>query len=112
MKISIKGFLIFVAVYLILHGIWRVYFIRMSHKAYSIFKEGNETYFDYCCREINTWQYRFIKFCKLGWVCNTKLYSIFSILLGIINVLIGIAIIIFIIFIKDTEFGLYLDLEL
>lgn len=112
MKISIKGFLIFVAVYLILHGVWRVYFTRMSHKAYNLFKKDNETYFDYCCREINTWQYCLIKFFKLGWVCNTKLYSIFSTLFGIINIFIGIAVILFIIFVKKTEFGLYLNLEL
>lgn len=102
----------FLAFYFFLHGLWRLYCVRMYKQAYKLFKNKGESFLDFLDRELDSWGTNLAVMLGLHWWYNSKLYSIIQILLGVLQVVLGVGLFILLFKVNQTDFKLYLDIKL
>lgn len=110
MKIS--SLFTFVATFFILHGIWQFIWLKLATKGYKEFKNEGESFLDYCVREFNSLDWKIRKKLSISWFYNSRLFRIFIILKGTLLVLLGVAFIVAYFLIKNTEYGVWLDIKI
>ena len=105
---KIGNILLFFVTVCTLWGIYYLIDINIKLKAYNAFKETNESFLDYCCREYNDWAWKIRK--KLNWKLfyNTRLFIIFRRLQGILLVLIGLGLLVLYFCLFFTEYRVFL----
>lgn len=104
--------LLIISIYFIIQGVWRLYTLKAYKKAYILFKNPNEKYLDFLNRELGLWYIKLAVFLKLHWLYNSKMYEIIQSFIGILQVVLGVAIIIAMFFISRTEFVAYFNVKL
>lgn len=109
---TISYILIFTSLYLIVHGFWNLYTIKVYRRAYSYFKKPKEKFLDYLNREIGTLTIKIAVVLNAHKFYDSKLYVIFRILFGLSQVCFGIAILLGTFYISKTDFGILLGIKL
>jgi hypothetical protein len=111
MNLTINDVLLLLATLSILNGIYKFVWIVWIHRAYNEQKKDKESFFDFCCefyKDNFDWKLR--KRLNFRWYYNSKLHKIFTRFFGFLQVLIGIAIIVAIFFIKRSAYGAWLNI--
>ena len=110
---SIRTVSSFIAALMVLEGIYKCFWYRIMFSAYKKLKNDDESFFDFLCRIKSGFLWKLRKRFGLRWYYNSRLYKIITILLGIVLVLCGISIFIFIFwFSKNSEYAVYMDILL
>lgn len=105
---TIENIMIFIGTILILYGSYEFLFLYITKKRYDIAierKEFSGTWFEYCCKEINTWIWKIREKMKFRWFYESLIFKNFLRLKGIILILLGVIILISLFYIKNTEYN-------
>ena len=104
---TIENIMIFLGVILILYGSYEFFFLYITKKRYDLaikHKEFNGTWFEYCCKELNTWVWYIRSKMKFRWFYESLVFKNFLRLKGIILISLGVIILILFFYIKNTEY--------
>lgn len=109
---TLKHLLYFIFTFIILLGIYQIYWVILTKKSYPLFRNENETLFEYCKRQYQgVWKY--LKRTTIGWFINSKVYLKLRVIFGVLLILLGICGFIVTHFIKLSDiYGVYLDIKL
>lgn len=113
MHIKVIDLLVFFIAYMFILGVWQFISLAVHKKGYELEKQGGETFFDFMCRYYSDdffWKLR--KRYGVKWVYNSKVYSKFVILKGVVLILLAISLVIAILWLKTTEYYVWLSIEL
>ena len=111
MKVSVLLTIIITFTFLL--GIWQFIWLHLSTKSYNILNENDETFFDFCCRVYeNDWIWSFRKKLHLRWFYNSKAFRYFTILKGVVLVLISVGLLILFLFIGQTDYKVFFDISI
>lgn len=109
---TVKNMIVFVATMFTLTGIWKFIWIFIHQRGYKMFAQEGESFFDFLCRYYADEPFnRFKKGSKLRIVYNSKMYKIIMSLQGIILLLLGIGMFIFVFAAKSSEYGVWLNIK-
>ena len=109
---SVRNVFICSITFLILLGVWQFIWLFLTVKAYEFFKEENETFFDFCCRQYDSWLWRIRRKMNISWFYNSQAFRIFTILKGLLLVLLACVMLFILISIGFTDYNVWLDIEL
>lgn len=110
---TFKNICLFVATLLTLSGIWKFIWIRVHIKGYKQQGLEGESFYDFLCRYYADQPFtRFKKDSKLRIVFNSKIYKISLRLQGLFLVLLGILIFGIVFYVSQTEYGVWLNIDL
>ena len=110
---TFKNICLFVATLLTLSGIWKFIWIRVHIKGYKQQGLEGESFYDFLCRYYADQPFtRFKKDSKLRIVFNSKIYKISLRLQGLFLVLLGVLIFGIIFYVSQTEYGVWLNIDL
>ena len=105
---TIENLMIFIGVILILYGSYEFFFLYVTKKRYDLaieYKEFSGTWFEYCCKEIDTWIWLLRSKMKFRWFYESLIFKNFLRLRGIILILVGVIILILLFYLKTTEYN-------
>ncbi len=112
MYLSLRYIIIFFIVVSIYYGVWQFIWLKLTRKYYGMLKQDKESYFDFLCRWSPSliWGIkRRLGFSKIyGWKVFDRLVHI----KGILYILVGIALLVFLIVSSRTKYGVLLDIVL
>ena len=110
---TFKNICLFVATLLTLSGIWKFIWIRVHIKGYKQQGLEGESFYDFLCRYYADQPFtRFKKDSKLRIIFNSKIYKISLRLQGLFLVLLGVLIFGIIFYVSQTEYGVWLNIDL
>lgn len=110
---TFKNICLFVATLLTLTGIWKFIWIRVHIKGYKQQGLEGESFYDFLCRYYADQPFtRFKKDSKLRIVFNSKIYKISLRLQGLFLVLLGVLIFGIVFYVSQTEYGVWLNIDL
>lgn len=110
---TFKNICLFVATLLTLSGIWKFIWIRVHIKGYKQQGLEGESFYDFLCRYYTDQPFtRFKKDSKLRIVFNSKIYKISLRLQGLFLVLLGVLIFGIVFYVSQTEYGVWLNIDL
>ena len=110
---TFKNICLFVATLLTLSGIWKFIWIRVHIKGYKQQGLEGESFYDFLCRYYADQPFtRFKKDSKLRIVFYSKIYKISLRLQGLFLVLLGVLIFGIIFYVSQTEYGVWLNIDL
>lgn len=110
---TFKNICLFVATLLTLSGIWKFIWIRVHIKGYKQQGLEGESFYDFLCRYYADQPFtRFKKNSKLKIVFNSKIYKISLRLQGLFLVLLGVLIFGIVFYVSQTEYGVWLNIDL
>ena len=113
MHIQIFDIIVFFIAYMIISGIWQFIMLKVNKKGYELYKEGDETFFDFMCRYYsNDFIWKLRKRFGHSWIYNSKIYEKFVILKGISLIVFAIIIIILLLLFSKSEYFIWLSIEL
>lgn len=113
MYITPRDVFLFVGTCLFLTGNWQLFKLRVDLKAWKRFREDEESFFDYCCRIYEKdfiWRLR--RRFNIKWYYNSRAFKIFTILKGVLLVLLSIGIFVAVFIAGRTEYAPWLDIKL
>ena len=114
MEITLMFLLTFLASYFFFLGIYQFIYIHILYKGYLSEKLENESFLDFCIRYFDKtvrWKFR-KKIVILRRFYNGKGFRIFTRLKGVLLVLISLLIVILILYIKSTDYSVFLDMPI
>lgn len=114
MKITLMFLLTFLASYCFFLGIYQFIYIHILYNGYLSEKIENESFIDFCVRYFDKtakWKLR-KKVTVLRRFYNGRGFRIFTRLKGVLLVLISLLIVIFILYIKSTDYSVFLDMPI
>lgn len=80
---------------------------------YNKYKEDGESMFEFLCRVKGGFFWELRKKMGLSWYYNSKTFNIFSISLGILLIVLGVALFIFLFWFQNSsEYSVFLDIKL
>ena len=111
---TIGNFIMFVTGVFLGYGVWELFYIRFLNNKYDKRLNKDESFMDFTCRVYGAsdpyfWWYKLRKNKKKY---TKERYLRFIKVRGIISILTAIGLIIFVILVKSTEWGIYLNIEL
>ena len=110
---TFKNICLFVATLLTLSGIWKFIWVRVHIKGYKQQGLEGESFYDFLCRYYADQPFtRFKKDSKLRIVFNSKIYKISLRLQGLFLVLLGVLIFGIVFYVSQTEYGVWLNIDL
>lgn len=110
---TFKNICLFVATLLTLSGIWKFIWIRVHIKGYKQQGLEGESFYDFLCRYYADQPFtRFKKDSKLRIIFNSKIYKISLRLQGLFLVLLGVLIFGIVFYVSQTEYGVWLNIDL
>lgn len=114
MGITLMFLLTFLASYFFFLGVYQFIYIHILYKGYLSEKLENESFLDFCIRYFDKtvrWKFR-KKITFLRRFYNGKGFRIFTRLKGVFLVLISLLIVILILYIKSTDYSVFLDMPI
>lgn len=111
--IRIIDLLVFFIAYMIILGVWQFISLAIHKKGYELEKLEDESFFDFMCRYYSDdffWKLR--RKYGIKWVYNSKVYSKFIMLKGFILIVLAILLVLAILWLKSTEYYIWLSIEL
>lgn len=110
---TFKNICLFFATLLTLSGIWKFIWIRIHIKGFKQQGLEGESFYDFLCRYYADQPFtRFKKNSKLRIIFNSKIYKFSLRLQGLLLVLLGFIIFGAIFYVSQTEYGVWLNINL
>lgn len=108
----VKSLFLFLIIACMLSGIHELFWLHFAIKGYKFFAEEGETFFQYCCRELDSLTWRIRKKLHIDWYYNSKGFKVLTRLKGILLIVCAFALTFFMVLLRFTEFSAYLDMKL